>query len=216
MIHSIRQQMAKAAGAPTTRWRTSWPLATRAYPTTWAPSPSPPGTGSTRWSGSSRAPTTTTARFSPRPWPTGWRRRSPSGCTSGCAGSSGATRPDESLANDQLIKEEYQGIRPAPGYPACPDHTEKGHPLRIARCRSPYRRPPDRELCDDAHRRGERLVFLAPRGALLRGGQDRARPGRGLRAAQGHVAGRSGALAVARTSATRGARGNLCLRCASC
>jgi 5-methyltetrahydrofolate--homocysteine methyltransferase len=31
----------------------------------------------------------------------------------------------ESLANDQLIKEEYQGIRPAPGYPACPDHTEK-------------------------------------------------------------------------------------------
>ncbi|MBF0623069.1 MAG: methionine synthase, partial [Magnetococcales bacterium] len=32
---------------------------------------------------------------------------------------------DESLANDQLIKEKYQGIRPAPGYPACPDHTEK-------------------------------------------------------------------------------------------
>ena len=34
--------------------------------------------------------------------------------------------PDEALANEQLIKEEYQGIRPAPGYPACPDHTEKG------------------------------------------------------------------------------------------
>ncbi len=32
---------------------------------------------------------------------------------------------DESLSNEQLIKEEYQGIRPAPGYPACPDHTEK-------------------------------------------------------------------------------------------
>ncbi len=31
----------------------------------------------------------------------------------------------ESLNNEQLIKEEYQGIRPAPGYPACPDHTEK-------------------------------------------------------------------------------------------
>ncbi|MFG1491135.1 vitamin B12 dependent-methionine synthase activation domain-containing protein, partial [Oceanospirillum sp. HFRX-1_2] len=27
--------------------------------------------------------------------------------------------------NDALIKEQYQGIRPAPGYPACPDHTEK-------------------------------------------------------------------------------------------
>ncbi|HEX6486485.1 MAG TPA: methionine synthase, partial [Nocardioidaceae bacterium] len=32
---------------------------------------------------------------------------------------------DESLDNDALIKERYQGIRPAPGYPACPDHTEK-------------------------------------------------------------------------------------------
>jgi 5-methyltetrahydrofolate--homocysteine methyltransferase len=32
---------------------------------------------------------------------------------------------DEILANDQLIHEEYMGIRPAPGYPACPDHTEK-------------------------------------------------------------------------------------------
>jgi len=32
---------------------------------------------------------------------------------------------DENLTNDQLIKEEYKGIRPAPGYPACPDHTEK-------------------------------------------------------------------------------------------
>lgn len=33
--------------------------------------------------------------------------------------------PDENLSNEELIKEEYQGIRPAPGYPACPDHTEK-------------------------------------------------------------------------------------------
>ncbi|HEU0112455.1 MAG TPA: methionine synthase [Flavisolibacter sp.] len=32
---------------------------------------------------------------------------------------------NESLTNEQLIKEEYHGIRPAPGYPACPDHTEK-------------------------------------------------------------------------------------------
>lgn len=32
---------------------------------------------------------------------------------------------DESLANTDLIKERYAGIRPAPGYPACPDHTEK-------------------------------------------------------------------------------------------
>ena len=32
---------------------------------------------------------------------------------------------DEHLTNEALIKEEYSGIRPAPGYPACPDHTEK-------------------------------------------------------------------------------------------
>ncbi|WP_298978614.1 methionine synthase [uncultured Psychrobacter sp.] len=33
---------------------------------------------------------------------------------------------DETLTNDELIKEKYVGIRPAPGYPACPEHTEKG------------------------------------------------------------------------------------------
>jgi len=33
--------------------------------------------------------------------------------------------PDEVLGNDELIAEKYRGIRPAPGYPACPDHTEK-------------------------------------------------------------------------------------------
>ncbi len=33
--------------------------------------------------------------------------------------------PDEALSNTDLIAERYQGIRPAPGYPACPDHTEK-------------------------------------------------------------------------------------------
>lgn len=34
--------------------------------------------------------------------------------------------PEEQLDNEQLIREAYQGIRPAPGYPACPEHTEKG------------------------------------------------------------------------------------------
>ncbi|HBM82103.1 MAG TPA: methionine synthase [Halieaceae bacterium] len=33
--------------------------------------------------------------------------------------------PDESLSNEELVRERYRGIRPAPGYPACPDHTEK-------------------------------------------------------------------------------------------
>jgi 5-methyltetrahydrofolate--homocysteine methyltransferase len=34
-------------------------------------------------------------------------------------------KPDENLTNEELIEEKYQGIRPAPGYPACPEHTEK-------------------------------------------------------------------------------------------
>jgi 5-methyltetrahydrofolate--homocysteine methyltransferase len=33
--------------------------------------------------------------------------------------------PDEKLSDEDLIGEKYEGIRPAPGYPACPDHTEK-------------------------------------------------------------------------------------------
>jgi 5-methyltetrahydrofolate--homocysteine methyltransferase len=33
--------------------------------------------------------------------------------------------PEESLTDQDFIKERYRGIRPAPGYPACPDHTEK-------------------------------------------------------------------------------------------
>jgi 5-methyltetrahydrofolate--homocysteine methyltransferase len=36
-----------------------------------------------------------------------------------------AYAPDEALSNDELIKEAYRGIRPAPGYPACPDHSVK-------------------------------------------------------------------------------------------
>ena len=37
----------------------------------------------------------------------------------------------EALANEDLIAEKYVGIRPAPGYPACPDHTEKGDLFRL-------------------------------------------------------------------------------------
>ncbi len=37
-----------------------------------------------------------------------------------------AYEPGEALSNTELIAERYRGIRPAPGYPACPDHTEKG------------------------------------------------------------------------------------------
>jgi 5-methyltetrahydrofolate--homocysteine methyltransferase len=38
---------------------------------------------------------------------------------------------DETLENDELIREKYRGIRPAPGYPACPDHSEKEKIFRL-------------------------------------------------------------------------------------
>jgi 5-methyltetrahydrofolate--homocysteine methyltransferase len=38
---------------------------------------------------------------------------------------------DETLDNNQLIREQYRGIRPAPGYPACPDHREKETLFRL-------------------------------------------------------------------------------------
>ncbi|MBY0268804.1 MAG: methionine synthase [Burkholderiales bacterium] len=40
---------------------------------------------------------------------------------------------DETLDNDAMIAEKYRGIRPAPGYPACPDHTEKGGLFELLR-----------------------------------------------------------------------------------
>jgi 5-methyltetrahydrofolate--homocysteine methyltransferase len=39
--------------------------------------------------------------------------------------------PDEHLSNEELIKETYRGIRPAPGYPACPEHTVKRDVFRV-------------------------------------------------------------------------------------
>ena len=41
--------------------------------------------------------------------------------------------PDEKLANDELIAERFRGIRPAYGYPACPDHSEKGRLFELLR-----------------------------------------------------------------------------------
>nr|WP_188568900.1 methionine synthase [Undibacterium terreum] len=41
---------------------------------------------------------------------------------------------DENLSNEALIKEAYQGIRPAPGYPACPEHTVKADAFKLMQC----------------------------------------------------------------------------------
>jgi 5-methyltetrahydrofolate--homocysteine methyltransferase len=57
---------------------------------------------------------------------------------------------DESLDNESLIKEKYRGIRPAPGYPACPDHTEKPELFRSAECHREHGNHPHRINGDDA------------------------------------------------------------------
>ena len=43
----------------------------------------------------------------------------------------GGCAPEEALANEDLVREKYRGIRPAPGYPACPDHSQKPELFRL-------------------------------------------------------------------------------------
>ena len=93
--------------------------------------------------------------------------------------------PDEDADSERLVREQYRGIRPAPGYPACPEHTEKGPLFDVLDATDNAEYGADRELRDAAHGGGVRFLFLAPRLAVLRGRQDRARSGRGLRAPQG-------------------------------
>ena len=104
---------------------------------------------------------------------------------------------EEALANDELIAEKYQGIRPAPGYPACPEHSEKAALFDLLDATAAHRRQAHRKLRHVAGRRGVRLLPVAPRQPVFRGGQDRARPGRGLRPPQGLDAGGSRTLAGA-------------------
>jgi 5-methyltetrahydrofolate--homocysteine methyltransferase len=42
--------------------------------------------------------------------------------------------PNEALSNEEMIKEAYRGIRPAPGYPACPEHTVKADMFKVLQC----------------------------------------------------------------------------------
>ena len=123
-FRTLRQQMAKVDGRPDALCATSSPRANFNADHVGGFAVTTPGTG---WNGSwtsSRRPTTTTRRSSPRRWPIASPKPSPSGSTGASVGSYGAMR-DEALSNADLIAERYKDIRPAPGYPACPDHTEK-------------------------------------------------------------------------------------------
>ena len=107
-----------------------------------------------------------------------------------------AYAPEEKLTNEQLIAEDYAGIRPAPGYPAQPDHTEKGTLFTLL----------DAEKATGLKLTESFAMWPAAavsgftsrtRVALFRRGQDWPRPGRRLRRAQRLERGRSRALACA-------------------
>ena len=108
-----------------------------------------------------------------------------------------AYAPDEALSTDDLILEKYQGIRPAPGYPAQPDHTEKATLFELldAEATAGVKLTESFAMWPGSSRL--RALFREPRELLFRRRQDRARPGRGLRRAQGHDGRRDRALARA-------------------
>ena len=77
--------------------------------------------------------------------------------------------PDEALTNDALIAEKYRGIRPAPGYPACPDHSQKPELFRLLNAaRTPASRSPKASPCADLG--GVRLLLRPSREPVFRGG----------------------------------------------
>ena len=78
--------------------------------------------------------------------------------------------PEERLTNEQLIAEAYRGIRPAPGYPACPGSHREGHVVADARRRARHRHPDHREFRDVSDGRGQRLVLRASGCEVLRRG----------------------------------------------
>ena len=111
-------------------------------------------------------------------------------------GASG-TRPARGLSNEELVEERFRGIRPAFGYPACPDHSREGEALRPAR-RGRRRDRADGELRDDSRpRRSAASTSRHPEARYFSVGRIGARPGRGLRRPQGRPARRGRALARA-------------------
>lgn len=84
--------------------------------------------------------------------------------------------PNENLSNEELIRENYQGIRPAPGYPACPEHTEKPPSGSCWKWKT-YRHETHRIFRHVARCIGFGLVFQPPGQQVLRGGANSARSG---------------------------------------
>ena len=134
------------------------------------------------------------ARVARRPARRGVRRAA---ARAGAHASSGATRPTSTSTTRSCSRSSTTASGPAPGYPACPDHTEKP---TLGSC-STSRRNTGIELTESMAMWPGASVsgwyFSPPAVAVLRGRPARPRPGRGLRRAQGLDAGRGGAVALA-------------------
>ena len=135
------------------------------------------GIGEEAASSASSTPTTTIPRSWPRRLPTGSPKPLPSICTHASAASSGAMRQDEALANAELIAEDYRGIRPAPGYPAQPDHTEKATMFKLLDAAEATGIKLTESFAMYPARIRFRPVPRAPGKPLFRRWQDRPRPG---------------------------------------
>ena len=114
---------AKAASTPRCR------ISSRRFPPACriisARSSSPPGSARISSPTASSTPMTITPRSCARRWRIASPKPLPSACTQRVRREFWGYAPDETLKPDELILEQYAGIRPAPGYPAQPDHTEK-------------------------------------------------------------------------------------------
>ena len=107
-----------------------------------------------------------------------WRRASPRCFMPTSATGCGAMRTSIS-PTPHLIREKYRGIRPAPGYPACPDHSLKPVLFEHAR-RQSGRSHADREFRDASDLGRVGLLFRTSRQPVFRRRADRSRPARRL------------------------------------
>ena len=93
---------------------------------------------------------------------------------------------DERLTNEELIAEAYRGIRPAPGYPACPDHTEKRTLFELLRAEENAGIVLTESFAMWPAAAVSGWYFSHPEFPLFRARPHPQGPGRGLRPPQGH------------------------------
>ncbi len=114
-----------ARGCRTAPWATSWRRSRAGWPTTWVGSRSPPGSALPERIKAFQAENDDYSAILLESLADrlaeAFAERLHERVRTDCWGH----QPEEQLSNEELIAERYQGIRPAPGYPACPDHTEK-------------------------------------------------------------------------------------------